>query len=117
MSNLAVAEGQNQQQLADALGIHRNNMVGLVDEMEAAGWLRRERSSTDRRAFQLHLTRQGRSIVTQVDRLVPVIEHQITGGLSHEQRCALVATLRQLADGLGLEPGIHPHLATNRRPA
>jgi len=55
LSNLA--GGQTQQQLADALRIHRNNMVGLIDEMEAAGWVRRHRSSQDRRAFEIRLTR------------------------------------------------------------
>ncbi|MBK9158407.1 MAG: MarR family transcriptional regulator [Micropruina sp.] len=39
LTHVAANPGQTQQQLADALGIHRNNMVGLIDEVEAAGWV------------------------------------------------------------------------------
>lgn len=35
LSNLVNAGGQTQQQLADKLGIHRNNMVGLIDDLQA----------------------------------------------------------------------------------
>ena len=77
LSNLAAAQGQTQQQLADALGIHRNNMVGLIDEMEAAGWVRRHRHQRDRRAFDVRLTRKGSALVTRVDRLIPALDEDI----------------------------------------
>lgn len=114
LSNLALAEGQSQQQLAHALGIHRNNMVRLIDEMEAAGWLRRQRSTADRRAFELHLTTQGRSIVSQVNELIPSIEQRLADGLNRGQRAALTAMLQEIAENLGLDPGIHPHLRARK---
>src|SRR5260370_12286617 len=36
LSNLSSTGGHSQQHLADTLGIHRNNMVGLIDELGAA---------------------------------------------------------------------------------
>ncbi len=117
LSNLAAAEGQTQQQLADALGMHRNNMVDLVDEMETAGWIRRQRSDTDRRAFALRLTPAGRTIVKRVNQQVPLIDQQLAAHLTPVERSALLEMLQRVADSLGLGPGIHPHLRGTRRSA
>ena len=110
LSNLAAVEGQSQQQLADALGIHRNNMVALVDELERHGWVRRRRSATDRRAFELGLTTAGRAIVERVNEIVPALDREIGGGLTARERRELTGLLRRVADRLGLDPGVHPHL-------
>ena len=117
LSNLAGAEGQTQQQLADALGMHRNNMVDLVDELEAAGWVRRQRSDVDRRAFALRLTPAGRTIVKQANEQVPLIDRQLATRLTPMERSALVEMLQGVADSLGLGPGIHPHLSGTPRSA
>jgi DNA-binding MarR family transcriptional regulator len=114
LSNLAADEGQTQQQLADALGIHRNNMVGLVDSLEAAGWLRRHRNADDRRAFSLRLTPAGHAIVEQVNDLIPQLDTALGQGLQPNEQRELVALLKQTAQALGLSPSVHPHLA--RRP-
>ena len=115
LSNLAAAEGQTQQQLADALGIHRNNMVGLIDEMEGAGWLERHRSTEDRRAFELRLTARGRSVVEQVNDLIPALDAGLAAGLTGAERRALRHMLGRVADNLDLTPGVHPHLASRSR--
>jgi len=115
LSNLAGAASQTQQQLADALGIHRNNMVGLIDEMEGAGWVRRYRSAQDRRAFEVRLTRAGSALVSRVNRLIPALEHELGQGLNDREREMMVTLLEQLAQTLGLTPGIHPHLGARSR--
>lgn len=114
LSNLAGATSQTQQQLADALGIHRNNMVGLIDEMEAAGWVRRHRSTQDRRAFDVRLTRSGSAVVARVDRLLPALEEDLVHGLSESDRETMVALLQAIARRLDLSPGVHPHLGAAR---
>jgi DNA-binding MarR family transcriptional regulator len=116
MSNLAGAAGETtQQQLADALGIHRNNMVGLIDELEAAGWVRRHRSTQDRRAFDVRLTRSGSALVSRITRLIPALDEEIGQGLSESERQTMIALLKQLAQTLDLSPGIHPHLSSPLR--
>ena len=77
LASLDSAGGQTQQQLADALGIHRNNMVGLIDEMEAAGWVRRHRSQQDRRAFDVRLTRAGAALAVRISTLIPALDAEI----------------------------------------
>jgi DNA-binding MarR family transcriptional regulator len=115
LSNLAADDGQTQQQLADALTIHRNNMVGLVDSLEAAGWLQRHRNTDDRRAFSLRLTPAGQAIVEQVNDLIPQLDNQLGHGLEPAQQRELVALLKQTAQALGLSASVHPHLAGRPR--
>ena len=115
LSNLAGAASQTQQELADALGIHRNNMVGLIDDMEAAGWVRRHRSTRDRRAFDVRLTRSGSALVSRVMRLIPALDDEVGPGLSDSERRVMIALLKQLAQALDLSPGVHPHLRSSRR--
>lgn len=116
LSNLA-AEGDSptQQQLADALGIHRNNMVGLIDELEAAGWVQRHRSTRDRRAFDVRLTRTGSALVAQINTLIPTLDDDLAQGLTDSERKAMVALLKHVAVTLELRPGIHPHLGGRAR--
>jgi DNA-binding MarR family transcriptional regulator len=115
LSNLALSAEQNQQQLADALGIHRNAMVALIDEMEAAGLVRRHRSNKDRRAFDVRPTARGRSVVARVNRLIGELDEELGRGLSGPERDTLVALLKRQAQALGLRPGIHPHLSARPR--
>jgi DNA-binding MarR family transcriptional regulator len=111
LSNLAAAgDSPTQQQLADALGIHRNNMVGLLDELEAAGWVERHRRTRDRRAFDVRLTRAGSDVVSQINRLIPILDADLAHGLTEAERQTMVTLLKQVAATLDLRPGIHPHL-------
>ncbi|MDQ6658420.1 MAG: MarR family transcriptional regulator [Actinomycetota bacterium] len=113
LSNLASEPGQTQQQLADALGIHRNNMVGLIDEMEAAGWVRRERSVTDRRAFNVQLTRTGTLLLSRVGELIVTLDQELDEALGEGDRTTLIRLLGELAAALKLTPGVHPYLRTS----
>jgi DNA-binding MarR family transcriptional regulator len=115
LSNLAAEQGQTQQRLADALGIHRNNMVGLIDEMEAAGWVRRHRNAHDRRAFDVRLTRSGSALVSRVGKLIPQLDEEVGGVLSRDDRLILIRLLTQVAGDLQLKPGVHPQLRGSPR--
>ncbi len=46
-------------QLADAVLVSRSGLTRLVDRLEAAGYLRRAHSSTDRRAIDVTITEAG----------------------------------------------------------
>jgi DNA-binding MarR family transcriptional regulator len=116
LSNLAAAgDSPTQQQLADALGIHRNNMVGLIDELEAAGWVQRHRSTRDRRAFDVRLTGTGSALVAQINTMIPTLDDEFAQGLTDRERKTIVALLKHVALTLELRPGIHPHLGGRAR--
>jgi DNA-binding MarR family transcriptional regulator len=115
LSNLSAAGTQTQQQLADALGIHRNNMVGLIDDLEAAGWARRHRNEQDRRAFDIHLTEEGARLVHQVDEAIPDVDDEVGRGLTDDERQQMVALLLTMSKAAGLRPGVHPSLRGRSR--
>jgi DNA-binding MarR family transcriptional regulator len=98
---------RGQQQLADALGVHRNDMVSLRNELEAAGWS----CVADRRTFHLRLTRAGRNLVRQANDLIPPLDAELGTALSQAQRHQLFAQLKLIAQPLGLDPSAHPHLS------
>lgn len=117
LSNLSNTGGQTQQQLADTLGIHRNNMVGLIDELEAAGWVRRHRSQRDRRAFDVRLTRAGSALVSRIGKLITVLDGEVGQGLTETEQHTMIALLQRMAVTLDLHPGVHPGLSGPSRAA
>lgn len=112
LSHLSRDDGRPQQQLADALSIHRNVMVGLIDQLERDGWVRRHRGIADRRVFEIRLTPEGREIAERAERVVPALDDELAASLTERQRAQLTAQLERLARALGLERGIHPGLAS-----
>jgi len=58
--------GCTQIELSRQLIMHRSNVTGLVDRLEARGLLQRRDSLTDRRAFIVVLTPAGRKLIRQI---------------------------------------------------
>lgn len=90
-------------------------MVGLIDELEAAGWVQRHRSTRDRRAFGVRLTETGFALVDRINRLIPALDDELAQGLTDSERRTMVALLKQVAVTLDLRPGVHPHLGGRAR--
>src|SRR4051795_2706864 len=79
LSHLAAAEGQSQQALSIALGIHRSAGVALVDDLEHRGLAERRRDPADRRAYTLYLTRKGRTLLADLQRVADEREAELLG--------------------------------------
>ncbi|HEY0816316.1 MAG TPA: MarR family transcriptional regulator [Pseudonocardia sp.] len=117
LTHLREADGRSQQQLADLLHVHRNAMVGLVDELEARGLVRRTRHPDDRRAHALHLTDQAHTLLRDADLIADELESAILDPLDPAERSLLLTELHKLAAHAELPPGVHPglHRRTPRR--
>jgi DNA-binding MarR family transcriptional regulator len=107
-------EGNTQQQLADALGIHRKVMVGLLDDLEQRDLVERRRHPGDRRAHAIHLTEAARGLLPRARRVADQHEGEILTPLDAGERAQLVAVLQRLAEHTGNPAGVHPGL---RQPA
>src|SRR4051812_32180301 len=110
LSHLAAAEGQSQQALSIALGIHRSAVVALVDDLEHRGLAERRRDPADRRAYTLYLTRKGRRVLADLQRVADEREAELLGALKKSERSQLIALLRRVAEAQGLAAGVHPNL-------
>jgi DNA-binding MarR family transcriptional regulator len=109
--HVARQEGRTQQELATALGLHRNSMVNLIDDLERRGLVERRRHPEDRRAYAIHLSPSAREVVAAATRLADQQEEAMLGHLGEHDRAALLALLIRMADSGGYRAGVHPGLA------
>ncbi len=107
---LAADDGQSQRQLSARLGIHRNAMVTVIDDLERKGLAKRLRHPDDRRAFAVTLTDKARRLLPDLDEQGRALEDEISAPLSAKERDTLRRLLRRVAAGAGLIPGVHPQL-------
>ena len=114
LTELVNHEGLSQQQLADTMGVHRNNMVSLIDGLEARGLVRRDRHPRDRRAHQLHLTEQANVVLNEAGAAVDRLEDEIFAGLTSAEHARFVSMLQQAAHRADLPESIHPGLRRRR---
>ena len=110
LSHLVAADGQTQQQLADALAVHRNAMVGLVDDLEQRGLVARHRHPGDRRAHAVRITTAARELLAQAQSIADEYNAELLAGLDELDQRQLVSLLQRLAHHAGLAPGVHPGL-------
>ena len=110
LNHLAANEGQSQQALSNALGIHRSAVVALVDDLENRGLAERRRDPVDRRAHALYLTRAGRKLLAELERVAKEDEAELLTALGSSERKQLISLLQRLAESQGLTAGVHPHL-------
>ncbi|MGH3628952.1 MAG: MarR family winged helix-turn-helix transcriptional regulator [Sciscionella sp.] len=110
LTHLSRDEGQSQQHVADVMGIHRNVMVGLVDDLEGRGLIERRRQPADRRAHALHLTAAAHELLSRAQRAADEQERHLLDGIEEAERTRLIALLQRLAEHTGLSQGVHPGL-------
>ncbi len=113
--HVSTSEGQSQQRLADAMAIHRNTMVGLVDDLEDRGLIERRRHPGDRRAHAVHLTDAARDLLVQAQRVADEQDAELLAPLDETDRAQLISLLQRIAEYTGLPPGVHPNLGTPLR--
>ncbi|GAA1441019.1 MarR family winged helix-turn-helix transcriptional regulator [Leifsonia poae] len=101
----------SQQQLSEALGIHRNVMVSLIDSLEERGLVQRGAHPSDRRAYAIRLTDAAHAVLGEATAAADALEEQLTVGLSESEREVLVALLRRITVEQGIAAGVHPGLA------
>jgi DNA-binding MarR family transcriptional regulator len=110
LSHLAAAEGQSQQAMSVALGVHRSAVVALVDDLEQRGLAERRRDPGDRRAYTLFLTSTGRELLEELRRAADEEDAELLAALDASERSQLISLLQRVADAQGLAAGVHPNL-------
>ena len=91
-----------------SLIMHRSNVTGLVDRLEARGLVQRRDSAHDRRAYRVVLTTAGKRLVQQILPRYYAAAEQVWGALPVARTHQLVSELTRVcanaekvaADGL-----------------
>lgn len=100
--------GINQRDLATKLGAVQSRVVALLDSLESAGLAVRVRSTADRRNQEIHLTDQGRAMLTRLRASAEAGEAELTGDLDEADRTQLYTLLTRLSALRGLDADVHP---------
>lgn len=88
--------GIDQRTLARNIALDASTTGGVVDRLEARGWLERKTSTEDRRARQLTLTLSGEQALRDAVPVMLRAQEQILAPLNEEQRHTFMALLQQL---------------------
>jgi DNA-binding MarR family transcriptional regulator len=92
--------GRTQSEIADALGVGKVTLGGLVDRLEARGLVRRELSAADRRVKYVLLTAKGRRAVARTRVIRPLVDEFIMRGISPRLREELAGALLLMRSNL-----------------
>lgn len=86
----------SQVEISERLGIDRNTMTLLLDDLEAKGLVTRRRDPDDRRAHLVSLTDTGRDVLVQSTALAQRTNEEVFAPLSSSERAQLHALLSRL---------------------
>lgn len=92
-------EPLSQQALSRLLGIDPTTMVGLIDELERSGLVRRVRNTRDRRRYDIELSEAGARTLATAHAAVAAAEEEFFAPLTGAQRADYQDALGRLLDG------------------
>ena len=101
MAALRQHPGMKVSELAQALSIHASTASNLLDKIEKAGFIRRERNSADQRVVRLYLTEAGEKALEKAPQpLTGILTHAL-GQLPDEALARLNQDLAALIAQMG----------------
>ncbi|MFT4266702.1 MAG: MarR family transcriptional regulator [Xenophilus sp.] len=98
---LAQAGGLTQRELAGRIGIDGSSLVRLLDQHVRAGWVERREDPGDRRAWRLHLTREGQGMVRRIRSVLDRVEAGMLAGLDDAQLQAMLEAFDRIGEAIG----------------
>ena len=97
-------DGASQQALGEALCVDANNLVLLLNELEAAEYAERRRDPLDRRRHLVHITAAGRRALDRAERAQEGVEDDVLAALDPDERATLRDLLARALDKAGPGP-------------
>ncbi len=104
---VAMHEGErpvSQAELAQRLDLTAMGVASLCDRMEAAGWIQRRPSATDRRANEVELQPSAHAALESALAIGDVVQAQALAGLSAPERSQLLSLLKKVHANLSALP-------------
>lgn len=98
LSAISLRPGVDQATLAGLIAYDRATITGVIDRLEAKGYVRRQVSARDRRLKEMYLTDAGRDVIAETIPTVRTLQNEILQGLTEEERETFVALARKAAD-------------------
>jgi len=100
LSRLWKGDGVLTSVIAKDVGITVSTMTGVLDRLEAKGYIRREPSATDRRAVEIWLTNEGSTMQKPLMKIIADINNKALNGFSEQQQEQFLKALDKVGDNL-----------------
>ncbi len=94
-------EGCTQIELSRQLIMHRSNVTGLLDRLEARGLVRRQNNPNDRRAFNVVLSAAGKTLIRRIQPHYYRAAETVWTGVPMERARQLVSELAAVSASAG----------------
>ena len=95
------SEGEiNQQQLALLLDTDKVSIVRVVDYLSEKGFVKRVRTSDDRRKHNLVLTEKAKAALPEIKKCISELNQLVFSGLSETQQTDLLASLANIKNSI-----------------
>lgn len=88
--------GMSQVDVGGVLDMDRATTMAVVGRLKSAGWIRKERSTEDRRKHRLFVTRAGTEALKRMKSAVVALEEDFAAGLSAREFAELLRLIRKL---------------------
>jgi DNA-binding MarR family transcriptional regulator len=95
--------------LSESLGVSPRTVTGLVDSLEADGWVTRTPHPADRRATIISLTPASEETLARLTDSYRALAHDLLGDVPEDELVRCRAVIRQLEDRL--DPSVSRQLA------
>jgi len=86
----------SQREVAERTGIDASDVVDLVDRLELAGYVRRQRDERDRRRYALELTPDGRTAIERFAEIAREVDEAVLSVLDAEERDTLRSLMARI---------------------
>ena len=104
-------QGESQQAIAGSIGVAKSQMVSVVDELEAKGFIERRANPDDRRQHALFVTESGKAMQEEAIDAARNHEGTLRSVLSKAEAETLLGALHKLASIDGTPLGVHGSIA------
>jgi DNA-binding MarR family transcriptional regulator len=96
LAHLSRHDGMIQRDLAGVLELGKAPLGGLIDRLEASGFVERRSDPIDRRAKRVYLSAKGLQIIREMSRQSHAMSERMLEGLSPDARVALADLLMKV---------------------
>ncbi len=101
---IAESAGCKQQEIGEALGIFRSNLVALIEDLSSRGLVSRTVKPDDRRSYALSLTEKGAAVMVEANNAHAAHRSRVMNALAPYDANALIEMLDRLATLDGAVP-------------
>ena len=95
-----------QRDLAGRIGIEEATLAGLLDRLQADGWIERKPSEQDRRCKMVHLQPRSKKVLSKIFEAAQELRQELIGGIPAAELVTcmnVLARIRERADAVSQE--------------